>query len=209
MEHASRLAAQCDRIWGEIKDVIGTQADDREFISNDRLWSIWEKSIGDLDSQKESDEFQQCVPSAALSSSFFMAYKTISILIWIHWHDWRKFEERFCRLTGTERLDDIRDIDGLLPISKDSLRSRLFPDDRHLAKSFYLHQFIFVPPVLEENSGFKSYDPEYRLPILDESTDVQETECSRILPVHIAEGHYKFAGSGQFNAEVQSQELSR
>lgn len=205
MSYASRLEAQNDRIRVHIAARSTTLSDGKEFILEDRLLSIWMRPIGDSDSKTELDEFQECVPSPDLARNLYSAIKTISILICIHWCEWHEFAERFCRLTSCSTLDDLQDVDSRLPFTKDSLAALMFPHDSDsYATTFYAMQFLFLPLVLEENQEFTSYESEYRLPLLDEPPGSQGGLCDRIVPVRVAEGHFRFARGGALNSTVRS-----
>jgi hypothetical protein len=161
------------------------------------------RQIGDVDSKTELDEFQECVPSPDLARNLYSAIRTISILICIHWHKWHEFAERFCRLTDKATLDDIQNIDGRLPFTKEALGSLLFPDDSYYANNFFLQQYVFSPLVIEENQEFQSYEAEYRLPILDDVAREGTGPYERIIAVKVAEGHFRFAKGGETNSAVR------
>lgn len=198
MSYASRLEEQSDRIWNNIA------AENKKvgFITEDSLWSIRKKQIGDVDSNTELDEFQQCVPSPDLERNIYSATKTITILIWIHCHQWDEFPERFCRLTDKDTPDDLQNVDKRLPFKRESVEDLLFPDDPSYADDFFQEQYVFLPIVLEENQKFRSYDSEYRLPLLDDPIDRRGGVCERIVPVKVATGHIRFAKGGEFNSTV-------
>jgi hypothetical protein len=197
----SRLQAQSDRIRNSVA-AEDTTLDDRYFVTEDRLWSIWGSQVGNMHSRTELDEFQQCVPALELARKMCSALKTISILICINWHKWGEFAHRFCRLTNNTTLDDIQDLDSKLPFTRKALRDLLFPENLCYADNFFRQQYVFLPLVLQENEILKSYEAERRLPLLDDAIEGQEGHIGRILPVKVAAGYFEFARGGGRNSRV-------
>lgn len=208
MSLISRLEAQNSRIWRYIVAESTTLADGRDWIPEDRLMSIWTRPISGEEHKNELDEFQECVSSTDLARNLYSAIKTISILICIRWHQWHEFAERFCRLTGKATLDDLQDIDDRLPFTKESLQYLLFPDSSLDANSFFVRQYAFLPLVLEENQTFRSYQSEYRLPLLDEAKLGPIKQRDRLITVKIAEGCFRFARREEFNSTVRVRNLA-
>ncbi len=202
MSYASRLEAQNDRIRRNIAAERITLGDDRNFITEDHLLSIWMRQFGDEASKTELDEFQECVPSPDLARNMYSAIKTISILVCIHWDQWDEFAERFCRLTDTASLDDLQNVDAKLPFAKESLEGLLFPNDSYYAENFFLEQYVFLPLVLQENQRFKSFESEYRLALLEDSIAEVGGHCERIMPIKVATAHFRFARGGELNSTV-------
>ena len=201
MAYISRLEAQNDRIRKDIDRESRRDTADGNFITEGQLWTIWRREVDGTDFKTELDEFQECVSSPDLQRNLDTAIKTISILICIHWHRWEEFAQLFCRLTHSATLDDVQNLDNMLPFTKDALESFLFPDDSFYAQSFFLQQYIFLPLVLEEHQKFKSYAPEYRLPLKD-ATDVSQDRCRGIIPIRVVKGHFRYARSGELNNTV-------
>ena len=204
MSYTARLEAHNDRIRRKVAAESTELSDGREFITDDNLWSIWMRPVGEIDSKTELDEFQECIPCPDLARNLYSTIKTISVLISIHWRRWNEFAERFCRATHCSSLDEIQDLDSRLPFTKNEVYHRLFPDDHFSAQKFYTQQYVFLPIILEENQRFKFYEPEYRLPLLDDHGEGRPKAGERILPVRIAEGHFRLARTGELNAKVKS-----
>ena len=202
MSYTARLEAHNDRIRTKVASECTILGDSRDFITDDNLWSIWMRPVGDIDSKTELDEFQECIPCPDLARNLYSTIKTISILICIQWRRWNEFAERFCRATEANSLDEIPDLDGRLPFSKEEVCTRLFPDDPDTATKFYLQQYVFLPIILEENHRFKFYEPEYRLPLLDDHSQGSAGPGDRIFAVRVAEGHFRFARTGELNPKV-------
>jgi hypothetical protein len=203
MSYASRLESQSDRIRESIAAESTKLRDGKDYITYDCLYNIWKRHVGDVESEHEElDEFQECVPSPELQRKMFSAIKTISILMCIHWHRWDEFAERFCQATDKSTLDDLHDIDEELPFTREALGGLLFPDNPDYAEDFFIEQYTFLPLVLEENQKFKSYDSEYRLPLLDDSFDGRGGHSERIVSCEVAIGYFKFMRGGEFNSKV-------
>ena len=205
MSHTERLKEQNERIRKYIATESVHLSDGRSFITEDDLWHVWMRELGDGDSKTELDEFQECVPSSDLARNLYSAIKILSTLICIHWDKWQEFPERFCRITGTATLDDVQDLDARLPFDEDALIRLLFPEDPSCAKDFFAQQFVFLTLLLEEDAPLQTYPGEYCLPLLDDSNDSDLAHQSRISAVKIAVGHFRSGSDKTINQTVCGQ----